>query len=553
MEVSEAVKKSWQRLQLVEEIDDQGLKLIPDILALAVDRYGDSPAYTCLGHTITFRELDTLSDRFAGWLQQQPNLKPGDRIAIQMPNLTQYAITAYGAFKAGLVLVNVNPMYTQRELEYQFNHAAVKIVVVFDQFIETLESALPNTPVEKVVVASPFDLHPGWKRCLMNAALKLTGKKGNIGAHESLQAILAQTGLAAPQPVDQSTEDTAVLQYTGGTTGVSKPAVLTHRNLIANMLQGCAVIQLGKLTHGRERIVSPLPMYHIYAFALSLNVGVYLGLHDLLIPDPRNIDGFIKLLKKWPTSMLSGLNTLFLALMRHPDFDQIDWSGLKLVVSGGMALSEGVATEWEQRTGMVVSEGYGMTETSPIITFSPPGAVQLGTVGVVVPCTEIRVVDEKGQDRATGEEGELWVRGPQVMSGYWNFEEETAEVLTGDGWLKSGDIVSVDEEGYVRIMDRQKDMIVVSGFNVYPNEIEGVLSRHPDVTYCAAIGVKSGESGEAVKAFIVSTNPALTQEDVRQYCKTELAGYKVPKFVEFRDELPLSNVGKVLRRELKED
>ena len=557
MEIKQAIQQSWKRSGYPERIDDEGMQTLPDILAKAVGNYGDAPALTCLSHTTSYNQLDRLSSRFAAWLQQRTDLQPGDRIAIQLPNLSQYSIVAYGAFKAGLVLVNVNPMYSERELEYQFDHAEVKAVVVFDQFLSRVEAVVPKTQVENIVVVSPFDLHPGWKRRLMNVLMKLVGKAARagsgIGNQHHLVDILANDELNAFRLVERNPDDMAVLQYTGGTTGVSKPAILTHRNLVLNMLQGWYGLNSAHLEKGQERMVAPLPIYHIYSFALVLTIGIYMGSHTLLIPDPRNIGAFVKLLRSFPATIFTGLNTLFLALLGHKDFDKIDFTGLKTVLSGGMALTEGVANQWQQQTGVEISEGYGLTETSPVVSITPADAVVLGAVGLILPETEARIVDPDGNDLPVGEHGELWVKGPQVMKGYWEFPEETAKVLTGDGWLKTGDIASIDEQGYLRIHDRQKDMILVSGFNVYPNEVEGVLSTHPDITHCAAIGVDDSESGEVVKVFVVSTNPALTSDDIRAYCRQQLASYKVPKLVEFRDELPLSNVGKVLRKELRDN
>ena len=556
MDIATAVQQSQKRAGFPETIDYQGLKTLPDILACAVEKYGDLAALSVLGHTISYRELDELSSHFAGWLQRSTTLKPGDRLAIQLPNLSQYAIVAYGALKAGLVLVNVNPMYTERELKYQFEHAEVRAVVVFDQFLEHVEAVVPETPVEQVIVVSPFDLHAGWKYHTMSLLLRVMGKSGRIkngsGKYSKLRDILSSGNPSEYQPVQRCAEDMAVLQYTGGTTGVSKPAILSHHNLVSNILQSWYGLQPAGIESGVERMVAPLPLYHIYSFTLVMGVGLHIGAHTLLIPDPRNISNFLKQLRQFPFSFLSGLNTLFLALLKHPGFNKVDFSATKIATSGGMALTEGVATEWRQRTGVAICEGYGLTETSPVVAVTPANAVVNGAVGLMVPETEARIVSPQGEDMPTGEHGELWVRGPQVMSSYWQFPEETANVMAVDGWFKTGDIASIDEQGYLRIHDRMKDMILVSGFNVYPNEVEGVLSTHPDITHCAAIGVSDPESGEVVKVFVVSTNPNLTADDIRAFCKEQLASYKVPKLVEFRDELPLSNVGKVLRKELRE-
>ena len=371
------------------------------------------------------------------------------------------------------------------------------------------------------------------------------------------KVIPLRTALAANvenfTPATLAPDDMALLQYTGGTTGVSKPAIISHSNMVSVTRQGWEMLRLASAKAGEERIVSPLPLYHIYAFALSVTTGVHMGAHTLLIPNPRDIDGFVKLLRKWPGTIFSGLNTLFVALMENKDFDKVDFSPLKITLSGGSALSEATADHWKKTTGCEISNAYGLTEASPIVSFSPPGAGKPGSVGIAVANTELRIAGADGQSLAVGEHGEIWVRGPQVMHSYLHFPEETAKTITEEGWLKTGDVGSVDADGFLFIHDRQKDLIIVSGFNVYPNEVEGVVSHHPDITYCAVIGVPDEHSGEAVKLFLVSTNPKLTEEDVRAFCSEKLARYKWPKYIEFRDELPLSNVGKVLRRELRDE
>lgn len=553
MAVMDAVKAAWARFGVSDVLPPSNINTLLDFLRESASRFPDKPAVTCLGNSVTYAELDTLSSQFAAYLQQHSSLEVGDRLAIQMPSLSQYLVVAYGAFKAGMVVVNINPMYTEVELEYQFNHADVKAVVVFDRFFKRVQAVRDKTPLQEVYAVSPFDLHPGWKRVLMNFLMKLTGKASPVANAIPLLDVLAKGDASQCQPVTLEPQGMAVLQYTGGTTGVSKPAMISHHNLVSVTRQGTELLQLAGLKQGCEHFVSPLPLYHIYAFALGCCVGVNFGANTLLIPDPRDAKGFIKLLKKWPTSLFSGLNTLFVSLMKEPEFDHIDFSTFKMTLSGGSALASGTATEWQQRTGCEISEAYGLTEASPIVSCSPPGHGKLGSVGIAVPQTEIRIANEQGDALAVGEQGELWVRGPQVMLGYLDFPKETAETITQDGWLKTGDIASVDEDGYIRIHDRKKDMIIVSGFNVYPNEIESVVSNHPDVSYCAVIGVPDDHSGEAVKLYVVSKNPALTADQMRDYCDDQLARYKLPKFIEFRDELPLSNVGKVLRRALKEE
>lgn len=549
--VNDAVLKAKRDYGVSETLEPSNLNSLLDVLQQSVSQYSQQPAVTSLGTTLSYEELDRLSTAFAAYLQQQTNLNKGDRLAIQMPSLAQYLVVAYGAFKAGLVAVNINPLYTEVELEYQFNHADVKAVVVFDKFLPVIEAVQKKTPIEYVFVTSPFDLHPPVKRVLMSIVLKLIGKSVPYG-----KAISLRTALAADvedfTPATLVPDDMALLQYTGGTTGVSKPAVISHGNMMSVTRQGAEMLQLASAKMGEERIISPLPLYHIYAFALSVTTGIHLGAHTLLIPNPRDINGFVKLMRKWPGTIFSGLNTLFVALIEHKDFKKIDFSSLKITLSGGSALVEATAGYWLDATGCEICNAYGLTEASPVVSFSPPGAKKPGSVGIAVANTELRITDNNGQALAVDEHGEIWVKGPQVMQGYLDFPEETAKAVTEDGWLKTGDVGSVDSDGFLFIHDRQKDMINVSGFNVYPNEIEGVVSHHPDITYCAVIGIPDDHSGEAVKLFLVSANPNLSEEDIRAFCSERLARYKWPKYIEFRDELPLSNVGKVLRRELRE-
>lgn len=553
MEVMEAVRNSWDHYGIPHDLPPSEMHNLLDILAEAVRNYGNQPAVTSLGGTLTYAELDRQSSAFASYLQQHTGLKHGDRIAIQMPSLIQYLVVTYGAFKAGMVIVNVNPMYTAPELEYQFNHADVKAVVVFDKFLDHTLAVKDKTPLQTVISTSPFDLHSPLKRVVMSVLMKLLGKASSSADSISLLEALKKGSEQPHQEVALDGDDLAVLQYTGGTTGVSKPAMLSHSNMVSVTRQSAMVLESCGIDRGVERFVSPLPLYHIYAFAVVITVGVHLGVHSQLIPDPRNIKAFVKLLRQWPASVFIGLNTLFVALMKDPDFGRIDFSTLKFTISGGSALATGTSNDWFDKTGCQISEAYGLTEASPVVSLTPSPGGKQGAVGIALPGTEIRIADDDGNPLAVNEHGELWVRGPQVMQGYLHFPEETAKTVTADGWLKTGDIASVDEDGFLRIHDRMKDMIIVSGFNVYPNEIEGVVSRHPDVTYCAAVGVPDEHSGEAVKLYVVSANPGLTEKDIRDFCAEQLARYKLPKYVEFRDELPLSNVGKVLRRELRDN
>lgn len=529
-------------------------RMIVDVFAEACQKYADSPAFTCLNHTITYRELDHLSARFAAYLQHHTTLEPGDRIAVQLPNVLQYPVAVFGALRAGLIVVNTNPLYTASELEHQLTDSGAKALVVLANVAAHAAQVVEKTPVEKVILTEIADLHPPLRRTLINFAVKYIKKmvppfsfKSSVRFNQVLSSVSANDW----QPVTGTPDDVAVLQYTGGTTGVAKGAMLTHRNLVANMLQ--VNLHMSDIfKENQDLFVAPLPLYHIYAYTIHCMCAFSLGNHNLLIPNPRDIPGFVKTLKGVPFTCFVGLNTLFNALMRNRDFCALDFSRLRCTSSGGMALTHDSAKRWEKITGVPISEGYGLTETSPVVCVNPRYRIKLGTVGLPVPETEVKVIDEQGESLPVGEAGELCVRGPQVMKGYWQRPEATAEVLDDDGWLKTGDVATIDEDGYVKIVDRKKDMINVSGFKVFPNEVEDVLSEHPDIVEVAVVGADDEESGEVVKAFVVSSNPSLTEKDVRDFARQSLTGYKVPHSVEFRDELPKSNVGKVLRRKLKE-
>lgn len=540
---------------IADEIDMSVYGSVLDVLSQACDRFAGKPAFTNMGHTLTYAEVDQLSRDFAAYLQQKTDLKPGDRIAIQLPNTLMFPVAVFGAMRAGLVVVNTNPLYSEREMEHQFNDSGARAIVVLANMARQVEHVLPHTSLKYVFVTELGDLHRPLKRFLINNIVRYVKKL--VPAYQLPQAIsfrqaLNQGAQAEWTPAQPAADDVAVLQYTGGTTGVAKGAMLTHANLVANMLQAREVIQ-SVLGEGCETVVAPLPMYHVYTFTVNCMFLMETGNHSLLITNPRDIPAFVKELKKYRFSGFVGLNTLFVALCHNEAFKQLDFSDLKLTISGGMALTQQAAKLWEETTGCAVAEGYGMTETSPIVTFNPPGAIQLGTIGQPVPSTEVQVVDENGDTVPQGEPGELCVRGPQVMKGYWNRPDDTAAMISDAGWLRTGDIAVIQEDGYIRIVDRKKDMINVSGFNVYPNEIEDVIVTHPDVYEVAAVGVPDERSGEAVKVFIVSRNPDLTVDEVRRFCKERLTGYKVPRLVEFRDELPKSNVGKVLRRQLRDE
>lgn len=508
------------------------------------------PAYTCLGQTLTYGEVDQISRRVASYFQKKLRLSAGDRIAVQLPNLIQYPVVVVAAWKLGLVIVNTNPMYTVRELVHQFNDSGVKAVVVLDQFYETLCQALPDSSIEHVIVTRPVDLLPQPRNMLLSGAMKLMGKRPSLPRGQYIRFSEMLTGGTNYIPHKATIDDVCALQYTGGTTGASKGVMLTQSCLVSNIAQSLSVISILDKPITHSIAVAPLPIYHIYAYSLCMGLMPATRGHTILIPDPRNIPLFVRAIKKFKFEIFIGLNSLFVALLENKDFKKLDFSKLRMTLSGGMALMESVANDWQAATGCIVSEGYGMTESSPVISMNPSGFEKIGTAGIPIPGTDIKVIDENGVEQEVGGVGELCVRGPQVMAGYWQREEQTAEVIV-DGWLHTGDIVTVDEDGYIKIVDRLKDMIIVSGFNVYPNELEQALTLHPAVSQCAAIGVADNKAGEVVKMFVVSTDSELTEAQVIDFCKENMAGYKVPKFVEFRNELPMTNVGKVLRKDLK--
>ncbi|QEA39539.1 AMP-binding protein [Pistricoccus aurantiacus] len=537
----------------LEDLESYGTLL--DVFHRSVENFSDKPAFSCMGHVVSFRELERLSRDFAAWLTHETTLEPGDRIAIQLPNVLQYPVAVFGALRAGLVVVNTNPLYTEREMAHQFKDSGAKAIVILANMAAKLDKIIEETDIEHVVVTQLADLHPLPKRLVINAVVKYIKKM--VPRYTLPQAVpfnqtLTKGRALEHQDVTWQREDVAILQYTGGTTGRPKGTMLTHTNLVANMLQ--ARLAIGEnLTDGCEMIIAPLPVYHIYTFTVNCLFLFETGNHTVLIPNPRDIEGFVKELGKLEFTAFIGLNTLFNALCQRDDFKRLDFSKLKLTISGGMALTKAAANRWQEVTGCPVAEGYGLTETSPIVSFNPMDAIQLGTIGKPVAGTSVKVVSPDGRVLPLGEAGELCVKGPQVMKGYWNMPEETRQALDDEGWVSTGDIAVLQEDGYIRIVDRKKDMIIVSGFNVYPNEVEDVVTGHPDVVEAAAVGVPDDDTGEAIKLFVVSRNPELDVQTLRQWCKKELAGYKVPRQVEFRDELPKSNVGKVLRKELRDN
>ena len=535
-------------------INPDAVNSINDVMKLAFQRYSDLPAFTSLGRTLSYRELDRLSADFAAYLQQVLGLKAGDRIAIQLPNLIQYPVVVFGAIRAGLVVVNTNPLYTANEMQHQFQDSGAKALVVYAGCGDRAEKILGSTQIKHVITTEVADLHSPIKRWLLNAVVKHVKKMVpvyTLSGAVSLPRALRLGSRHQHQEVTPGPDAVAVLQYTGGTTGVAKGAMLSHGNLVANYLQ--LAKHFGDfIGESKETFIGPLPLYHIYAFTMHCMLLLGSGNHSVLIPNPRDIPGFIKELRKWKFTGFAGLNTLFVALVNNKEFAQLDFSALKFTASGGMALTTDAANRWEQITGCQIIEGYGLTETSPGVTFNQPGRVQLGTIGQALPLTELKVLDDAEKSLPAGQPGELYVRGPQVMKGYWQQVEETSLVMTVDGWFRTGDMAIIQEDKFVRIVDRKKDMIIVSGFNVYPNEIEDVVTTMAEVRECAAIGVPDERSGETVKLFVVSESDDLTLEMIQAYCRERLTAYKIPRQIEFCKDLPKSNVGKVLRRALKQ-
>ncbi|MGE8499136.1 MAG: long-chain-fatty-acid--CoA ligase FadD1 [Pseudomonas sp.] len=541
---------------IAAEIDPDQYPNIQAVLKQSCQRFADKPAFSNLGKTLTYGELYTLSGEFAAYLQQHTDLQPGDRIAVQLPNVLQYPIVVFGALRAGLVVVNTNPLYTAREMEHQFNDSGAKALVCLANMAHLAEQVVPKTGIKTVVVTEVGDMLSPLKRLLVNSVVKYVKKM--VPAYNLPQAVKLNDALSKGRgkPVNEASpasSEIAVLQYTGGTTGVAKGAMLTHRNLIANMLQ-CKALMGSNLNEGCEILIAPLPLYHIYAFTFHCMAMMLIGNHNVLITNPRDLPGMIKDLSQYKFSGFVGLNTLFVALCNNEDFQKLDFSALKVTLSGGMALQLATAERWKQVTGCAICEGYGLTETSPVASVNPIQFIQAGTIGIPVPSTLFKVVDDQGADLALGETGELCIKGPQVMKGYWQRQEATDEVIDANGWFKTGDIGIIQEDGYIRIVDRKKDMILVSGFNVYPNELEDVLVTLPGVLQCAAIGVPDERAGEAIKVFVVvKPGMTLTKEQVMAHMNDNLTGYKRPKQVEFRESLPTTNVGKILRRELRDE
>ncbi|HHL2579602.1 TPA: long-chain-fatty-acid--CoA ligase FadD [Yersinia enterocolitica] len=537
------------------EIDPDRYSSLVEMFENAALRYADQPAFINMGEVMTFRKLEERSRAFAAYLQQGLGLQKGDRVALMMPNLLQYPIALFGILRAGMVVVNVNPLYTPRELEHQLNDSGAAAIVIVSNFAHTLEKIVFKTQVKHVILTRMGDQLSTAKGTLVNFVVKYI--KRLVPKYYLPDAISFRTALQKGRRMqyvkpDVINTDMAFLQYTGGTTGVAKGAMLTHRNMQSNLEQAKAAYA-PLLQPGHELVVTALPLYHIFALTMNCLLFIELGGRSLLITNPRDIPGMVKELSRYPFTAMTGVNTLFNALLNNEEFTKLDFSTLRLSVGGGMPVQKAVAEKWEKLTGKHLLEGYGLTECSPLVTGNPYDLKHYsGSIGLPVPSTDVRLVDDEGNDVAMGEPGELWVRGPQVMLGYWQRPEATDEVLK-DGWLATGDIATLDEQGFLRIVDRKKDMILVSGFNVYPNEIEDVVALHAKVLESAAVGVPNEVSGETVKLFVVKKDASLTQEELPTHCRRYLTGYKVPKIVEFRDELPKSNVGKILRRELRDD
>lgn len=538
-----------------QQIDADEYPSIVSVLQSSLKKYRDRKAFTNMGRSLTYADVDRLSKQFAAYLLGELKLKKGDRVAIMMPNCLQYPIATFGILRAGLTVVNTNPMYTARELKHQLVDSGTSAILVLDNFAKTVQDVVADTQVKQVITTGVGDLLPFPKGMAINFVLKYIKKQ--VPEYDIPNAIRFKNALTLGQmhtlpEVEIGPDDIAFLQYTGGTTGVAKGAMLTHRNLVANMQQASAWVS--QVTgEGQELIVTALPLYHIFALTANGLVFMKIGAQNYLITNPRDMPGFVKELSAIPFTAITGVNTLFNGLLNTPGFDKVDFSHLRLTLGGGMAVQRAVAERWKQVTGCTLVEAYGLTETSPAACMNPMDLAEYnGAIGLPIPSTDACVKDEEGRILATGEVGELCIKGPQVMRGYWQRPEETDKVIDSDGWLHTGDMAKMDEQGFFFIVDRKKDMILVSGFNVYPNEVEDVIAMMPGVLEVAAVGVPDEKSGEAVKVVIVKKDPNLTAEQVKAHARENLTGYKQPRFVEFRTELPKTNVGKILRRELRE-
>ena len=536
------------------EIDWHQYQSVGDLFEQSCAQFGDKPSYVNMGRVLSFAELERQSRSFAAWLQSL-GLAKGTRVALMMPNCLQFPICIFGILRAGYTVVNVNPMYTPRELDHQLKDSGAEVIVVLENFAHVVQEVHQGTALKQVVVAALGDLL-GFKGAVINVVLRHIKRivpAWNIEGALRFNAVMEKGSAMALSPVETNLEDIAFLQYTGGTTGVSKGATLLHRNILANVEQAAAWVKPFVGEGNSQIMITALPLYHIFSLTANCLLMLKVGGLNVLITNPRDFSAFVRELRKHRFTMFTGINTLFNALLNHPDFSKLDFSALRVTLGGGMAVQKAVADRWKEVTGCTLVEAYGLSETSPAATVNPLDMKAYnGAIGLPVPSTEISIRGDDGKEVALGQAGEICIRGPQVMAGYWNRPDETARTMTADGFFMSGDLGVMDEQGYIRMVDRKKDMFKVSGFNVYPNEVEAVVAMHPGVLECAAIGVPDAHSGEVVKLFVVRKDPALTEEALRQYCHDQLTGYKRPKYIEFRTELPKTNVGKILRRALRD-
>lgn len=549
----------WRRFYpkgVPNEINPDIYSSLSALFDAACRSFTDRPAYSCMGKELTFGELDKLVDQFASFLQNELKLQKGDRLAIQMPNTLQYPVAMFGAMRAGLTVVNTNPLYTPREMQHQYKDAGVKAVVILANFASNLQKILDRTDIKHIIVTQLGDLLGFPKKQIVNAVVKYVKKlvpDYQLPDAISFNDALSRGSTQPSKPVSIVNTDLAFIQYTGGTTGVSKGAMLTHRNILANVECGDYWLRPANIPDGQGIIVAALPLYHVYALTTNALVSLKNGSMNLLITNPRDLNAFIDDMKKYKISCITGVNTLYNGLLNHPRIGEVDFSNLKVTSAGGMALQTSVADRWAKLTGCIPCEGYGLTETSPVLSSNPvDGTARVGTIGVPWPSTDMKIVRDDGTDASIGEAGEIVARGPQVFKGYYNRPEETAKAMLGD-WFKTGDVGVMNEDGFFKIVDRKKDMILVSGFNVYPNEIEDVVAQCPGVSEVACIGIPDEKSTEVVKIFVVRKDPNLTAETIKNYCRENLTAYKVPRIIEFRNELPKSNVGKILRRPLRDE
>lgn len=536
------------------EISTDEYSSINDVIEIGFSKFKSNPAFHNMGTTLSYQDIEVMSRKFASYLQNDLKLKKGDRVALMMPNILQYPVALFGVLRAGMIAVNVNPLYTARELEHQLKDAEVSTIVLFANSAHVLEKILPKTPVKNIILTEIGDMLKFPKNYIVNFVIKKVKKMVpdyKLPNTKSFLDCLAQGNADAFKKPEVKLSDIAFLQYTGGTTGVAKGAILTHKNIVSNMVQARAWIK-NFITDGKEIIITPLPLYHIFSLTANCFVFNSIGALNVLITNPRDIPGFVKELQKWKFTAITGVNTLFNGLLNNQEFCKLDFSHLKVTLGGGMAVQKVVADRWKQVTNRPLIEAYGLTETSPAACINPMTLKDYnGYIGLPIPSTDVEIKDDDGKSVPLGEIGEICIRGPQVMDGYWKRPEETAKVMTNDGFFKTGDLGIMTEEGYIKIVDRKKDMILVSGFNVYPNELEDVITQHPKILECAAIGVPDEKSGEIVKIFVVKKDESLTEEEVIKYCREQLTSYKVPRQVEFRKELPKSNVGKILRKDLR--